>query len=120
MVARACVVAVDLFLCALRLRQHHRARNRDVYPLSDCDNRGRSPTIPRSSVAGLLLKPGGSVNALRHDTSSDLLRRGLHNTTNLVDTWTDHVVDNYRCLEFSRLHLVETSQTLVIRARLGH
>jgi DASS family divalent anion:Na+ symporter len=44
---------------------------------------------------------GGIVNALRHDASADLLRRRLHNSTNLVDTRLDYVVDNYRYLEFS-------------------
>src|ERR1044071_3797820 len=120
MVAGACLVAVDLFLRALRLREYYGSRDRDVYSFSDRDTRCRSTAISGSAVPCLLLKPGSSVNALRYNTRTDLLRRGLHNTTNLVDARTDHVVDNYLRLEFGRIYLVEDSQTLVIRTRLGH
>src|ERR1043165_3488667 len=113
MVARARLVAADLFFTALRLPRHHPPRYRDVYTVSDRDTRCRSAAVPGSAVAGLLLKPGSSINSLRYDARSHLLRRRLHNTTNVVDGWIDHVADNYRCLEFSRFYLVESSQTLV-------
>src|ERR1044071_2079750 len=46
MVVRACFAAADLFLCALRLREHHGTRDCDVHAVSDRDTRGWSAAIP--------------------------------------------------------------------------
>src|SRR5262249_17497990 len=108
------VAAADLFLRALRLRQHHSPRDGDGCSVSDRDSGCGNADISGSSFARLLLKPRRSSDALRHYTGTDLLRRRLHNATNLVDGGSHHVVDNDLRLDHSGLYLVESAQTLVI------
>src|SRR5678816_4275558 len=113
MVAGTRVAAVDLLLCALRVRQHHRARHSDVCTVFDRDPCCRGAAVSRSVVAGVLLKSGGFVDALRNDTRADLLWCGLHDSTYLVVAGTDRVGYDDYYLERCRRRVVEDSATLV-------
>src|ERR1043165_1886392 len=113
LVARPRAASFHLLLRALCLCKHHRTRDGDVYAVSDRHTRRGRAAISRRALARVLLKPRSITDSLRHDTSTDLLRRRLHVTANLVDPRPDHVVDNDQRLEFSRIHVVENSETLV-------
>src|SRR5689334_3237187 len=113
LVARSRAASFYLLLRALRLRKHHRTRDRDVYAVSDRHTcRGRT-AIPCRALARVLLKPRSITDSLRHHASTDLLRRRLHITANLVDPRPVHIVDHDQRLEFSWIHVVENSRTLV-------
>ena len=111
--ARARLATLDLLLRALRLRQHHGTRDRDVYAFSHCDTRRGSTALFSCAFSRVLLQPRRITDSLWHDAGADILRRGLHITTHLVDPGTDCVIDNNQCLEFSGIYLLESSQTLV-------
>src|SRR5262249_7101943 len=115
LVAGACGIASDLFLRALRLREHYRTRHRNVYAVSDRDTGRRSAAVFSSAFTGLLLQPRRGPDSLWNDTRSDILRRRLHNATNLVDTRSNHVFDHDHGVECRWFYLVENSQTLVTK-----
>ena len=106
---------VDLLLRALRLREHHCARDGDVCAVSDRDPGCGSACIPRGVVAGVFLEPRRIADALRNHPRANLLRRRLHNATNVVDARIDNVGCDDRYLERRRFHVVEDTRTLVVQ-----
>src|SRR5215213_733099 len=113
LVARSCPTALNLLLCTLRIRKHHCTRDGDVYAFSHRHTRRGSPAVFSRALARVLLKSRRLTDSLRHNASTDILRRRLHIATNLVDPGPDYVSDNDQRLEFSRIYLVENSKTLV-------
>src|SRR6185369_6273323 len=113
LVARASLTTLNLFLCALRLRKHHCACHSDVHTLSHRDTRRRSTAVLSRALARIFLKPRCITHSLRHNPRTDILRRRLHISTNLVDSRPDCVINNDQRLESRGIHMVENSQTLV-------
>ena len=113
MVARAGVVALDLFLCTLRFCKYHGTRDRNVCAVSDSDTRRGNTNIPRGAFIGLLFQSRGCADSFWYHARADLLRRRLHYATHLVGLGTADVRDNDLNLERSRFYLVESPETLV-------
>ena len=63
---------VDLFLCALRICEYHRARDCDVYTVPRCDSCGGYSAIPRRTVACILFESRRVADALWHNSRADL------------------------------------------------
>src|SRR5882724_1289026 len=121
MVVGAGLASPGLFLRALWLCQHHRARNCDVRSFSSGGSCRRRATISCSAVAGLLFQPGRVVNPLWNHSGADLFRRRLRETTNLVDIGAACFSGNDSDLGHLRIQLVETSETWVnIRLMAGY
>src|SRR6476659_1067255 len=101
LVARPRITASYLLLRALRLRQHHRTRDCDVYPVSHRYTRCGSTALLSRALPRLLFKSRCIIDSLRHHTRTHILWRRLHITKNLVDSRPDHIVDHDQRLEFS-------------------
>jgi hypothetical protein len=66
-----------LLLRSLRICEHNRARHRNVHALSGSNTCGRSSSVSRGAIAGLLFQSGRVADALRNNAGPDLLWRRL-------------------------------------------
>ena len=112
-VARFSFTAVDLLLRALRLRQHHCARDGDVRAVSDRNSRGRCAAISRRSFTRVFLKLVSIADSLWNNSRADLFRRWLHDATYLVVARVNRFYYHDYHLERSRCWLVEINRILV-------
>lgn len=113
MVVGAGLASAGLFLRTLRLRQHHGTRHGHVRSFSRGHSCGRRASLSCSVVVGIFFQPGRVVNSLWHDSRTNLFRRRLRETTNVVDIRATRFSDHYSHLGYLRIYLVESSETLV-------
>lgn len=117
MVAGAGGPVVDLFLCALRLRQHYGTRNGDVHTVPGRNHCSRSAALPGSFVPGLLLQSRRIIDTLWYDAGADLLWRRLRNPAALVAAGPAGFSAEYLDLDDIRIRLVETPRMVVGKLR---
>ena len=114
MVAGPGGISAGLFLCALWICQHHRARHFDVHSVPGGDHRRRSAGLSGCSAAGLLLKPVRVADALRNDLSANLFWLRLCEPEKVVARWFVNVRAEHTRVVDSRFALVETAWLVVV------
>src|SRR5882762_3856302 len=100
-------------VCPLLLREHDGARHRVVSRIFDSSSGGRRASNVGGTRAGFLLEPQRGHHALRHRLSSDLLRRRLCWTGNLVETRLCDFAPQPGLLAGYRTLLVEACRIMV-------
>src|SRR5262245_10386398 len=120
MVAGISVAAVDLLLRTLRVCKYHCTCDRDVCAFFDCDTRRWNSNLSGCAFARVFFKSRCLTHSLRHNARSDLFRRRLHNTANVVVARTDYIHNYYRGLERGWFYLVESSRTVVTTNMAGY
>jgi len=112
-VARTRGAAVDLLLRTLRVCEYYGTRYCDVHTVFNRHIGGRSASVSGRALVSLLFQPWRVLDALRHNSSSNLLRCRVRNPTDMVVNWFGRVVFNNHDLDGYRLRLVEGFKALV-------
>ena len=107
-------IGAGLFLCALRLCQHHRPRHLNVHSIPGSNHRRWSTGLSGGFVSGVLLKPGGIIDALRDYLSANLFWFGLCEPENMVAAGSDYLTSEHTRLDSCGFALVEVAGVVVI------
>src|SRR5688572_27436825 len=112
-VARTRGAAFDLLLRALRVCEYHGTCHGDVHAVSNRHTGRRSASVSGCALVSLLFKPRRVLDALRHNSGSNLLWCRLRNATDMVVNWFGRVVSDHHELGSHRRRLVEGFNALV-------
>src|SRR5262249_18875735 len=107
----------DLFLRALRIRQHLGARAGDVHAVPDRSHDGRRAAVSGRRVARIFFKSLRRTDPLRHYAGADLFRSRLRLAAKMVAIGTDRICREYSGLGFGGTGLVEDSGMVVSGVR---
>ncbi len=106
--------AVDLLLCALRIRQHHRPRDGDVHPVPGGDDGRGGPRCAGGPWPGVLLEPQRVADTLWHDPRPDLFRRTVCDAAGMVADRVSRVAGHHTVMGRSGCAVVEGAGVVVI------
>ena len=110
-------IGAGLFLCALRICQHHCTRHVDVHSVSGSNHCGWGAGLFGGSVSGVLFEPGRLADALRNDLSADIFWFGLCQPENMVAAGSDYFSPEHNRLVSCWFALVEAAGVVVIILR---